>query len=205
MKVVLIHGDNVAESRNRFQKIINGVKKKGWETVRLNADDRFSLKERLTSNSLFDQNILFYFEKAYKVPVSELKWLDTNIDKVEGSLLFYSEKKLPQTFIKSLPKKTSVETFELPKIIFNFLDNLYPGNSKKALSLFEEVIRTENMEFVVALMARQIRDLYWVITNSDSMSYPSWILSKLAFQARKYTKEKLKGIIGELAEIDIKS
>src|SRR3989344_9562512 len=109
MKVVLIHGDNVAESRNRFQKIIKGVKKKGWETVRLDLDDRFSFKERLTSNSLFDQNILFYFEKAYKIPLTELKWLNTNIDEVEGSLLLYGDKKLPQTFIKSLPKSTSVE------------------------------------------------------------------------------------------------
>lgn len=205
MKLVLIHGDAAVISRERFHKIVKGVKKKGWETIRLNVDDSFSLKERLTSNSLFNQNILYIFEKANKIPASELKWLNENINEVEGSLLFYSDKKLPQTFLKNLPKKIQIENFDLPKIIFSFLDNLYQGNSKKALSLFEEVIKTESMEFIVALMARQFRDLYWVLEDQRTMTYPSWRLNKLSNQARKYTKLVLGDIIHSLAEIDYQS
>ena len=91
----------------------------------------------------------------------------------------------------------------MPRLIFTFLDSIYPKNVKKVLVLFHELIKNEPVEFVFALMARHLRDLYWVRVEPKSLPYPSWRVGKLKGQSSKFKFETLKDLIARMAEIDI--
>jgi DNA polymerase III delta subunit len=71
--------------------------------------------------------------------------------------------------------------------------------------MLTQVLETTPMELLVAMLARHLRDLYWVLEGGAGMNLPSWRAGKLHTQAVKFTKETLQDTINALAEIDIKS
>ncbi len=198
MKIVVISGEDIDKARKRYSQIISGVKKKDWEVVPYSAD-------RLISTGLFTTNILYSIDGIKKLRPEEFKWLTKNVDKYEGSLLIYVEGKLSATIRKALPKSVKIENFEPPQVIWQFLDSFYPGNSKVSLKLFEKLTENEALELVIAMLARHLRDLYWVVDGAKGMSAPSWRQAKLKAQANKFTKAGLVDTIDSLAELDYKS
>ena len=57
----------------------------------------------------------------------------------------------------------------------------------------------------MALLARHLKDVYKVLVSPESVNLPSWRLGKLKSQSKRFTKEKLEDIIGELASIDVET
>jgi hypothetical protein len=183
MKVIVVHGDHLTKSYARLTQFLDTAKNRGWEI----SEDKVEIVP-----SLFGKERLIVFRGYSKLAKNDLK----NLDKFPGTLVIYHEGTVPQLFLKALPKDTKVELFELPKIIWNFLDN-------PTVKLLHQVIIHEPVEFVFALLSRRFRDLYWVKTNPKSFSGNSWFASKLARQGDRYTPDELKEIIGKLAEIDV--
>ena len=93
----------------------------------------------------------------------------------------------------------------LPKLLFKFLDEIYPGNSKTALNMLHKITESEAIEMVMAMLARHLRDLYWAQSDPDTLPYPSWRASKLKSQAAKFKANSLVNLIRNLADIDTKS
>jgi DNA polymerase III delta subunit len=205
MKIVVVYGEDEARARARYHQIIQGVKKKEWEVVSLTSKGNFSLAEKLTSTSLFSDRVLYTLENLNKLALSELKWLAKNSDNYEGSLLIFHKGNIPPATRAAFPKSAKYEKFEVPQVLFTFLDSFYPGNSKRALGLFEELLGKEAQELVVAMLARHLRDLYWVMEGASGMNIQSWRLGKLKSQANKFTKENLRDTIEELSNIDYQS
>lgn len=205
MKIVVVSGEDSAAARNRYYQIISGVKKKGWEIMRISADDKISIGEKLTGASLFPDEILYTIDDIKKVSIHNLKWVGKNADKYQGSLLIYCAGKLPATIKNALPKNAKYENFDLPKIIFQFLESFHPGNAKRTLEYLEELLKDNPMEVIMLMLGRHLRDLYWILEGGKGMNLPSWRAGKLKTQAMKFTKEKLRDTISALAEIDIKS
>src|SRR6185369_4746558 len=87
----------------------------------------------------------------------------------------------------------------------NFLDLIKPGNSDQVIRMFHQIIETEAVELVFALIARQMKDLYLVKMDTNSVQIPSWKASKLKSQANAFTAEELKHFISSLADIDIEA
>jgi hypothetical protein len=184
MKIVVISGDDQEKARKRYFQIVSGVKKKNWEVVEI--DQKRSLAEQLVSTGLFTADILYSIDGVKKLSPAEFMWLSKNAQKYEGSLLIYAPGKFPAPIKKLLPKSTKFETFDLPKLIWQFLDSFYPGNSVRCLALLEKLLENSPIELVIAMLARKLRDLY-------------------RFNSPKFTKEKLKDTIDELANIDYRS
>ena len=185
MKIIVLHGDYTTKLYKRLTKFIEVAKKRDWEIVNDEINQTPSLfnKERLTIVRKY--NLL---SPRKDIP---------NIIKIPGTLVIYNEGVIPQAFLKTLPKDTKIEEFRLPKIIWNFLDNI-------SIRLLHEVIKTEPVEFVFSVLAKRFRDLYWAKTDLESMIYDSWRKTKLQRQAEKYTTREVVQIINKLAEIDIK-
>jgi len=202
MKIVVLEGNDVVKARARYYQIISAVKERGWEVVHIKANK--NLAEQLVSNSLFAENILYVVEDSKVLSQEDLNWLKNNFEKFEGRLLIYCEEKITTKTKESLPKITKFETFELPVIIWQFLDSFYPGNSKRCFSLFEKLIENSPIELVVAMLGRHLRDLYWILKDADSMNMRAWRKNKLKSQAKRFTKQQLKDTINNLAEIDYK-
>lgn len=204
MKIVVLCGDDEAASRSRYLQIVSGVKKKNWQVVRVSVQDKYSLAERLSSHTLFEQETLFVVDNAGKLPIVELKWLAKNYGKYSGSLLLYQKGNLPVALKNALPKDTAYEKFDLPKVIFKFLESFYPGNQKNALRLLEEFLLLNPPEVIIAVLGRHLRDVYLAkIDGFENM--PDWRLGKLKKQAEKFTTEALTDTINTLSDIDYSS
>ena len=183
MKIIILHGDYIVKAYERLQKFINEALKRGWEIV----NDEVSL-----TPSLFGKERLIVFRKYTLLSKTDIK----NLSRLEGTIIVYHEGKIPITFLRGLPKETKIEEFNLPKIIWNFLD-------KPSIKLFHEVVKNEPVEFVFSLLARRFRDLYWAKVDSKSLNCPVWQVAKLKKQSQKLTAPQLQELIGELAKIDI--
>lgn len=183
MKVIILHGDYIVKAYERLQKFISEAQKRGWEIIN---------DEIVLTPSLFGKERLVVFRKYTLLSKADIK----NLSRLQGTLIVYNEGKIPITFIRSLPKETKIEEFNLPKIIWNFLD-------KPSVKLLHEAIKNEPVEFVFALLAKRFRDLYWVKADPKTIFYPSWQIAKLTKQSHRFTQSKLLELIAELAKIDI--
>jgi hypothetical protein len=186
MKITVLHGDHTAASRQRLIEIIQEVKKRGWEVIK---------DIPIPTASLFAKERLFVVED-----ISLIKDLKFESD---FNLLVWHHHQLPARFKKIFPKNTKYEGFKIPQKLWSFLDSLRPGNARVSLALLREVAQTEPVEFVLAMISRTFRDLYWITINPETIKLPSWRLGKLKRQAGYFKPHQLKKIIHRLAAMDI--
>lgn len=138
MKIIVLHGQDVNKSYLRLTKFIDEARKRNWETLY----DNLSV-----SQSLFGNEFLIIIRYLKLITAKNIEPLE----KIDGTLVIYSDKDLPAAFLKSLPKKdTKIEKFDLPKIIWNFLN-------KPTVKVLHQVIKTEALEFVFIMLYRQIK------------------------------------------------
>ncbi|MEK7112750.1 MAG: hypothetical protein AAB875_05480 [Patescibacteria group bacterium] len=201
MKIIVLHGDNTAASYERLNKFIEAAKERGWEINFIEGSE--NLQERLTKVSLFANETFYVLRGFTRINKSSLKKLQNRLKNIPGNLVIYHEDFIPKEILGFLPQDAKIEEYKLPRLIFDFLDSFYPGNAKKAIVLLHELWKNEPPEFVFALLARQVRDLYWA-KSGGSMPYPSWRVQKLKNQAAKFSQEALEDIIKSLSETDIK-
>jgi len=203
MKVILLHGDHSLDSYHRLQKLIQVAKERGWEIIKVGANDNLSLPEKLTVSNLFEEERFYVVENLTKIKKTDLEWFKKNIERLSGTTIIYHDSTITNNLLKLIPKVTKTEEYKLPKLIFKFLESFWPGNSTDSIKLLHEVIKTESPEFVFNLLSRHLRDLYWAILDKDSMSYPGWRVSKLTHQANHFKNGKIAELIKVFAEIDI--
>jgi DNA polymerase III delta subunit len=204
MNIIVLHGDDIVKSRVRLEKFIDTAKNRGWELVKIGGEKK-SLAETLSSQSLFEKERLFIIEDISTLGKTDLTWLAKKGKTLKANLVIYHAGVLSQTFLKALPTPDKLEEYKLPRIIFDFLNAFYPGNSKRALKLFHEVMATEPAEFVFALLGRHLHDLYLAKISPSSLSYPAWRVGRLTSQSAKFTQESLEDVISHLARIDIEA
>jgi DNA polymerase III delta subunit len=184
MKIIVLHGDDTIKLYERLTKFTEEAKKRQWELT------DYSFNE-ISNQTLFDSEKFFILRDYKKLDKTELKQLD----KYLGNLIIYHEGKIPALTLKTY-NASKVEVFELPQKLWGFLDNI-------SLKGLHEVIRTEAVEMVFALLASRMKDLYWAKVGTPP--YPSWRVSKLKSQGSKFSEETLKEVIQEMAEIDVNS
>lgn len=185
MKIIILHGEDIHKSYERLIKFIDAAKKRNWEILQDNVSVTPSLFG--TESLIVIRDLKLFNQKLIKT-----------LNKISGTLVIYSEGNLPAAFLKIFPKDAKVERYDVPKIIWNFLDNI----TAKSL---HEVIKTEPTEFVFALISKRIRDLYWIKTGAKNLPYQEWQISKMQKQTNKYSLDQLKETLDSLSEIDIES
>lgn len=199
MKIVCIYGNDELKAKSRMLDIVKGVKKKQWQVQYVTA----ALSKNLRLNSLFEDNILFVCENPMKLTDADWEWLSKNNSESDASFLLLFKSTVPAKVKKLLPKDTKYEEFKVSQSVFAFIDAFYPGNAKRALALLKQTTATEPLELVFALLARQIRDLYWTMVSPETFSAPDWKASKVKTLAKKFGEEKLKRLINSLATADM--
>lgn len=204
MKIFIIHGEHTLDSYNRLQEYTKKAKENDWE-IQYVEKDISNLQDAFLEQSLFGKERLLIIKDIQLINDKLLKWLTQNEKRIKINLIIYHKGIITQKLIKSLPKKDKVEEYKIPKLIWNFLDSFYPGNIKNAYKLFHEVIKNQPVEFVFAMLARQIRDIYWAKVDSSTMEYPSWRVSKYKNLAIKYDTKTLETLIDEMSLADINS
>jgi hypothetical protein len=190
MKIIVLHGDNSAKSYERLMMFVETAKKRGWEIV----TDEFP-----NTPSLFEIDRLIIYRDYRLLSRKDIK----NFDRFDGTLVIYHDSVLPQTFLKLMPEDFKMEKFELPKLLFTFLEAFYPCNSVRCLKFLHCLTDSQVIELTFFMLGRHLKDLYWVSIDPKTSQYPTWRLSKLKSQAERFGIERLKQIISKLSDIDI--
>lgn len=204
MKIIVLHGDDTERLYLRLKKFIDVAKERSYE-VNYVDDLLGSFGEILSANSLFGNERFFILKDIKRISKDELAWLQKSQDRLLGTLIIYNEGTLSMTSLKSLPKTVKVEEFKLPVLIWNFLDNLVPGNGERSIRTLHKVLEKKPMELVYSLIAKHFRDLYWVKVDAKTAGFPFWKLNKMKSQASKFSEGDLQKIISLLSESDIKA
>lgn len=199
MRISFVHGEDSAKAYQKYGQLIAQSQKRGFTIIPI-----ANIKD-VVSQSLFEDKLVFTLEKPAKVKPNDWKWFKLNADKYNSNLLIFYDGTAPAQVIRNLPTSTQVEKFEYPKIIFQFLESFYPGNSHNCLSLFNQLVHKQPVELIFHLLSRQLRDLYWVELSTNTLNLPIWRKNKLSQQAGKFGKKNLRRAISILSEIDIKS
>lgn len=202
MNIIVVHGEDTAKSYERLKKFIATAKDRSWEVFYLD-ESSLSFEENLSSSSLFGNERFFILTDIKLLGKKQFEWLNKKCAVLLGNLIIYFEGGLNTPFLKSLPKNSKIEEYKLPKLIWSFLDHIYPKNYKLVLKELHKIIEEEAPEFVFSLIAKLFRDLYWVKTDAPTVPYPSWRVGKLKIQSSKFNEDELKEIIEKLSLIDI--
>lgn len=204
MEIIFLQGENESALRKRLSAFITEARKRNWEVVRIFAGE--NVLEKIIISGLFSSKSLFIVEDYKSLKVKNINYFLERIDKMEGVLVICSFGGLiPSSFLKVFPKVKKIENFDYPKLIFQFLDAIYPLNSRNALLLLHQVIEREPVELVFHLLSIRLRDIYWSKVDPSTLPYPSWQIEKIERQAAKFDLEKVKNFIEELAACDVEA
>jgi len=203
--MVIIHGENTVLSRQHLSELIEKFK---GEVIKLEGEKLTltELQQAIESQSIFGKDkLVIIFGLFSRKPSKE-----------KGGLLDYCQKENPQNLIVWEEKKidgrvlvnfrrAKIDFFDLPKIIYKFLDSLSPLNKKTSLLLLHQCLKKEPPERVFYYLCRRIEEL---IIAADlgkkglEEKLKEWQKEKLVRQANIFGLEKLINIYQKLLVID---
>ncbi len=200
MKLIYLSGDDEIKKNGRYMVFLNHAKKKGLLKIEIDCKMMNSLSDVFSYKSMFDEKNIYIFKNFKKHSPEDINYL--NNLKSEEILIFISRGVLGKTTFSNIKVEFKEEKYILPFLIFKFLDEIKPKNIKKVLMTKEIILKTYPVEFIIGLMAKHLRDLFWVIVASDRVIYPSWRVLKLENQANLFGQKKIKSMIKRLLETD---
>lgn len=204
MRSYILHGENRVESRRKLSEIIREAKGKGLEVVKIDGASmtKGELLTHSRSQTLLSTAQLLIIENFFKNNKKAAQQIleipqDENI-----TLIFWEGKQLTPTTVRKLQVKFTVQEFKIPVAVFKFLDSLAPNNARVSLKLLQEAKNRDEAEFLLIMMARQVRLLIWAKEDTDTLKVPPWMEHNLAQQADKFTSSQLRVFHGKLLELD---
>ncbi|MEK7558945.1 MAG: hypothetical protein AAB521_01415 [Patescibacteria group bacterium] len=205
--ITIIHGDSTDESRNYFFDFKKSFPNlTSFEGTGINKDDL---------NNLFQGENLFFEEKNASIENflsknKPSKSLDEiieilNANSKTSNIILWEEKEIGKRMLDKFPK-ASIQTFKIPKLIFNFLDAIAPNNGQNLVKLFHDLLKNSPIEIIIYMITRQLRILIALKDKNQSIDeiskIMSWQRSRLENQASQFTSEKLINIYEKLYSID---
>jgi hypothetical protein len=195
--ITILHGDNISASRLSFAKTIEQQKLLGKEIIRIDGEKVSDIEfiQACEAKSLFNLDKVVVIENLFSRKPSKqkealLKLLNKNASDVQ--MIIWEKKQINASAYKQL-KDIKINLFSLNSAVYKFLDSLKPGNTRTMLLLFHEAIKKDASELVFYLFQRRIFELILAKeSGKSSFSKKSpWLLSRLLYQAKYFTFEKL--------------
>lgn len=205
--ITLIHGEDISGSRKFFSEL-----KENQKSLKSFEGDKISLTELtqvLEGNDLFDDSPAIFIEHFFskkKTGDEKKSILDFITSKHNATVVFWEQKEITKKDFGKYPMIKS-QQFDLPKILFKFLDSILPNNGREAIELFHETISFQPPELVFFMMIRKFRLLLGILDRSleaiDEIHFmQGWQSNKLQNQATKFGEEKLLQIYAKLFAIE---
>lgn len=154
MNVIILHGDDTVKLYARLTKFNTEAKKRGWKVTDFNMSE-------VENQSLFGEECFFILKDYKSLTKKDIE----KLEKYTGNLVIYHEGKIPALAIKQF-KSSKIELFELPQLLWKFLDSLDNINSS-TVKLFHDLIKTQPVEFVLAMIAWKLRKKYIANQNAN--------------------------------------
>lgn len=207
--ITIFHGDDTEASRNAF--VEQKTKEKDYLSFQEDVDLSV-LHQEAKGGGLFGKKTSVFIEnlvsgekdkKKLKTIAEELNGLGTDFN-----VFIWEKKELTKAEANLFPK-AKANVFKLPKAIFSFLDNIYPGNNGQLLNLFHETLKTTNESLILFMLVKRFRIMLALQGGGgqiDDVKFMApWQQQRLALQGRRFSSERLIEDYNNLYEIDSSS
>lgn len=205
--MIILHGENIIASRQKLKEETELFKKKeNSEILRFEGNNinLIALRQALDSFSLIGGDKLIVLENLFSGRKSKEK--EKIIDYLKknnpDNLLIWEGKKIDGRSLTAFKK--FVLRFDLPVIIFRFLDSLLPNNNQVSLNLFHQCLNQDPPEILFYLIIKQFRLLILAadLGQKGLVTMDSWRQQKLISQSQKFGLNRLLKIYRQFLEID---
>lgn len=209
--ITIIHGDDIASSRNFYQNERSKHKNHiVFQSLNLTISNLVQSTQGLglfnDIKTIFIEELLTKFKKTSKETKEIIDFLNKNC--LKNDFFIWESKEISKkdlfVFKKSLEKK-----FKLPQNIFAFLDNIRPKNCQNTISLFHKtILEGVKEELILFMLQRQFRFLLALSDKNtkdqidEIKRIAPWQKSKLERQALYFSKDSLKKVYRKLFEIE---
>jgi hypothetical protein len=202
--MVIILGENIVLSRQRLNEEIGKFK---GEVVKLEGEKLTltELQQGVESQSIFGADkLIVVFGLFSRKPSKEKEKLLNYCQKQNPQNLIIWEEKEINSGILGKFKNAKIEFFDLPKIIYKFLDSLSPTNKKASLLLFHQCLKKEVPEKIFYYLCRRVEQLIIAadLGKKGLENLKDWQKEKLIRQANAFGLEKLINLYQKLLVID---
>ena len=202
--MVIFHGENTALSRQRLNELVEKFK---GEVVKLEGEKLTltELQQAVESRSIFgpDKLVVVFGFFSRRPSKEKEKLLDYCQKENPQNLIIWEEKEIDGKILGKF-KGARIEFFDLPKIIYKFLDSLSPFNKKPSLLLLHQCLKKEAPERIFYYLCRRVEQLIIVadLGKKGLENLKDWQKEKLIRQAKAFGLEKLINLYQKLLEID---
>ena len=205
--ITLLHGDNESASRVYLSALKQEVSDTEIRIVDGRQIDEPSLIEAVESRSLFNESVLIVIEQLFgklgkKQKIQERYAAILKESSKNADIILWEKREAGAVLLKLLGPTASVKLFNIPSVIFQFLDAFEPHSAPKLLGLFKQTVQTEAPELVHALLSRRLRQLLMVFDGTVPPGLQSWQVSRLTRQAKLFTMDKLLTMYQNLLDIE---
>ena len=185
----IIYGEDYLSSRNYLNKLLESSNSTRVEAKDLEVG---ALKQYLGNNDLFGDTpmVVIYGLLSSLTSKKKDQLIKVILDESPASLILYEDKDVNATSLKKFTKAT-LKKFDIPPIIFQFMDNLKPNQAVNLPDL--------DPHFIFSMLVRQIRLLLSAGPNSPM---PPWMAKKLLTQKNLFGEERLLKMQQDLYLID---
>lgn len=201
MFVIIIHGDNIAASRQKLTHVIAEAKEKGSVIVHLDAKTltRATLESAVSAQSLFSQPTLVVIEGLFSLPVSKKRSeLIAFVGAADVSVVLWDKKEVTKTQLKNFPSAQSL-VFKSSSFLFKWLENV--SSQPSSLELFHQACEHDGAEMCFVMLQRQLRLLIQAKENHPIVG-PPFVVNKLKQQAARFTLPQLLQLHRRFLELD---
>jgi hypothetical protein len=206
--IALIHGEDTTASRDKLAEF----KKKYHDAELLTLDGKnltlSTLVNSFDTTSLFQLKKILIIEKFFtgvfsKEKTTVLKYIVDN-QKTGADVVFWEDKKLDKTQLKKLGADAKILVFDLPQLLFKFLDSIGISSPVTLLNQFHQLQKQKESELIFVMILRQVRNL--IIAKDLGLkgfgTMPGWQAGKFIQQAGTKTLDDLISWYRRLLRID---
>ncbi len=204
--ITLLHGDYIEASRKELVHLRSKYPGKEIRELEGRGLDLPALTQALESQSLFGDDTVVVITNLLKALGRKSKQSEayTALLADRGAsteIILWEDKEVSKTMVGQLGKVT-VRLFSIPTVIFQFLDSVGPGNTKKSLMLFVQLMETEPAEIVWAMLTKRMRQLVTLVGGETPVELQGWQVGRLTTQAKLFSMEKITMVYRSMTEIE---
>lgn len=202
--IVILHGEDTANSRARLHQIKNSLKNS--QTIFLGSTTpQEEFDKHLWGNSFFGEEKLIVFEDYF----SSQKKISTKILEAipkNKTVIFYENSQLTPVKIVKLAKIARIENFKPPSLLFTFLDSLLP-KSKTAQILLAKLTNEKgilwHLQNRLFLMILAVHGLsLQQIEKIAGRKLATWQWVKIKNQTAKFSQDTLLNFFTATLKVD---
>ena len=203
-------GDDSTQSRNSFTTFIRNKEKNGYRTQPVLPQDLPNLLGKIGEQSLFAEKILYVTEGLETVPFR--KSAKIKKDSFFESIAFISRSKNlevvtweeeKQARLCKLKDVVQVHESKLSQTIFNFLENIRPGNKSAFIVSLRKLVESQDEMFIFIMLQRHIVSLIQAHKNKIPSTISPWQKAKIVAQSKTWEDKKLSEFYNHLNKIEV--